>query len=118
MGVLYFVWVCYLSNFNFAIILLGKRVLLALLKLPSCCHLAVSFPFLPVPCVGLQFVIMAFPADTHLRSCFIFVNHIGLYTFYYIGTFSSVFGLVVEQICEKSCINDKNMKLGTWPDMS
>ena len=80
MGVLYFVWVCYLSNFNFAIILLGKRVLLALLKLPSCCYLAVSFPFLPVPCVGLQFVIMAFPVDTHLRSCFIFCeSHRGVH---------------------------------------
>ena len=51
----------------FTIISLGKRDLVASLKLSSCCHLAVSVLclFLKIPWVGLQCVVESFLIHTH-----------------------------------------------------
>ena len=51
---------------NFAIILMGKRRLVSLLSLSSCCLVVVVWLFLTVPWVSLQFVIVVFPDHTHL----------------------------------------------------
>ena len=53
-------------HFSFAIILMGKRELVALLSLSSWCHVIVVWLFLAVPWVCLQFVIVVFPDHTHL----------------------------------------------------
>ena len=45
---------------SFAIILMGKRDLVALLNLSSWCLVIVVWLFLAVPCVCLQFVIVVF----------------------------------------------------------
>ena len=67
--------VCYCSMFSctllyvnssIAIILMGKRELIALLNLSSCCLLMVERLFLAVPRGCLQFVIVVFPDHTHL----------------------------------------------------
>ena len=46
--------------------LMGKRELVALLKLPFWCLVMVEQLFLAVPQGCLQFVIVVFPAHTHL----------------------------------------------------
>ena len=51
---------------SIAIILMGKRELVALLNLPSWCLVMVERLFLAVPRGGLRFVIMVFPDHTHL----------------------------------------------------
>ena len=51
---------------SFAIILMGNRILLALLGLSSWCLVMVLWFFLAVPNVCLRFVIMVFPDRTHL----------------------------------------------------
>ena len=51
---------------SFAIILMGKRKLVAFLSLSSCCLLMVVWLFLAVPWVCLLFVIVVFPDHTHL----------------------------------------------------
>ena len=51
---------------SFAIILMGKRELVALLSLFSWCLVIVVWIFLAVPLVSLQFVIVVFPDHTHL----------------------------------------------------
>ena len=51
---------------SIAIILMGKRELVALLSLSSLCLVIVVWLFLPVPWVCLWFVIVAFPDHTHL----------------------------------------------------
>ena len=51
---------------SFAIILMGKRELAALLSLSAWCLVIVVWLFLAVPCVCLQFVIVVFPDHTHL----------------------------------------------------
>ena len=53
-------------NSSFAIILMGKRELVALLSLCSWCLIIVVWLFLAVSWVCLQFVIMVFPYHTHL----------------------------------------------------
>ena len=50
---------------SFAIILMGKRELVALLCLSSWCLVIVVWPFLTMPRVCLQFVIVVFPDHTH-----------------------------------------------------
>ena len=50
---------------SFAIILMGKRELVALLGLSSCCLVVVVWLFLAVPWVCLRFVIVVFPDHTH-----------------------------------------------------
>ena len=51
---------------SFAIILMGKRELVALLNLSSWCLVMVERLFLAVPRGCLQFVIVVFPDHTHL----------------------------------------------------
>ena len=51
---------------SIAIILMGKRELIALLNLSSWCLLVVERLFLAVPRGCLQFVIVVFPDNTHL----------------------------------------------------
>ena len=67
--------VCYCSMFYFtllyvhssiAIILMGKRELVALLNLSSWCHMMVEWLFLAVPWGCLRFLIVVFPDHTHL----------------------------------------------------
>ena len=51
---------------SIAIILMGKRELVALLSVSSWCLVIVVWFFLAVPWVYLQFVIVVFPDHTHL----------------------------------------------------
>ena len=51
---------------SFAIILMGKIKLVALLSLPSWCLMMVGWHFFVVPRVCLQFVIVVCPDHTHL----------------------------------------------------
>ena len=51
---------------SIAIILMGKRELVALLNLSSWCLVMVEWLFLAVPWVCLRFVIVVFPDHTHL----------------------------------------------------
>ena len=53
-------------RFSIAIILMGKRELIALLNLSSWCLVMVERLFLTVPRGCLQFVIVVFPDHTHL----------------------------------------------------
>ena len=56
---------------SFAIILMGKGELVALLSLSSWCLVIVVWLFLVVPWVCLQFMFVVFPDHTHLFfSCF------------------------------------------------
>ena len=52
-------------HFSIAIILMGKRELIALLNLSSWCLVMVERLFLTVPLGCLQFVIVVFPDHTH-----------------------------------------------------
>ena len=58
---------------SIAIILMGKRELVALLNLSSWCLVMVERPFLAVPRGCLRFVIVVFPDHTHLLFLFVFV---------------------------------------------
>ena len=58
-------------HFSIAIILMGKRELIALLNLSSWCLVMVERLFLTVPRGCLQFVIVVFPDHTHL----LFLTH-------------------------------------------
>ena len=51
-------------HFSIAIILMGKRELVALLNLSFCCHVMVEWLFLEVPWGCLRFVIVVFPDHT------------------------------------------------------
>ena len=53
-------------HFSIAIILMGKRELIALLDLSSWCFVMVERLFLAVPRGCLRFVIVVFPDHTHL----------------------------------------------------
>ena len=55
---------------SIAIILMGKRELIALLNLSSLCLVMVERLFLAVPRGCLQFVIVVFPDHTHLLFLF------------------------------------------------
>ena len=60
---------------SIAIILMGKRELVALLILSSCCLAMVERLFLAMPRGCLQFVIVVFPDHTHLLFLFrMFIN--------------------------------------------
>ena len=54
------------AHSSIAIILMGKRELIALLNLSSWCLVMVERLFLAVPRGCLQFVIVVFPDHTHL----------------------------------------------------
>ena len=55
-----------LCPFSIAIILMGKRELVALLNLSPWCLVMVEWLFLAVPWGCVQFVIVVFPDHTHL----------------------------------------------------
>ena len=57
----------YVVHSSIAIILLGKRELVALLNLSSWCLVMVARLFLAVPLGCLRFVIVVFPDHTHLQ---------------------------------------------------
>ena len=57
-------------HFSIAIILMGKRELIALFNLSSWCLVMVERLFLMVPWGCLQFVIVVFPDHTHLLFLF------------------------------------------------
>ena len=59
---------------SIAIILMGKRELIALLNLSSWCLVMVERLFLAVPRGCLQFVIVVFPDHTHLLFLILLIN--------------------------------------------
>ena len=66
--ILYLFYVCYALLYfhsSFAIILMGKIELVALLSLSSWWFVIVVWLFLTVQCICLQFVIVVFPNHTH-----------------------------------------------------
>ena len=60
---------------SIAIILIGKRELIALLNLSSWCLVMVEWLFLAVPGGCLQFVIVVFPDHTHLLFLINLLGH-------------------------------------------
>ena len=79
MGVCNLFYVCctlLYVHFNIAIILMGKRELVALLNLSSWCIVMVEQLFLAVPRGCLWFVIVVFPDHTHLLFFIIFYFYI------------------------------------------
>ena len=58
---------------SIAIILMGKRELIALLNLSSWCLVRVERLFLALPRGSLQFVIVVFPDHTHYFSYLVFI---------------------------------------------
>ena len=75
--VLCFVLRYFFVHSYFAIILMGKKELVALLSLSSWCLVVVVWLFLAVPWVCLRFVIVAFSDHTHLL--FISFLHLDFY---------------------------------------
>ena len=67
-------------NSSFAIIPLGKRELVALFELSTCCHATVSF--LTVWLVGLQYVIVVFSGLLGLRTALSIAAYPKLYLTY------------------------------------
>ena len=77
---------------SFAIILMGKRELIALLNLSSWCLVMVERLFLAVPLGCLPFVIVVFPEHTHLPFCSIGGwLHCSTVQFWYLGSFEEHF---------------------------
>ena len=69
---------------SFAIILMGKRELIALLILSSWCLMIGVLLFLAVPWVCLQSVIVVFPDHTHLlflSTCMLRIRSFALFWF-------------------------------------
>ena len=66
-------------NSSIAIILMGKRELVALLGLSSWCLVMVERLFLAVPLSCLRFVIVVFPDHTHLLLLTSISVHIRIY---------------------------------------
>ena len=79
---------------SIAIILMGKRELIALLNLSSWCLVMVERFFLAVPRGCLQFVIVVFPDHTHLlflsESIFVKCHIVGNHVSWLICTFQFV----------------------------
>ena len=78
---------------SIAIILMGKRELIALLNLSSWCLVVVERLFLAVPRGCLQFVIVVFPDHTHLlfftyficdhvSKCFVIIEIVSIFRFF------------------------------------
>ena len=61
---------------SIAIILMGKKELVALLDLSSFCLVMVEWLFLAVPWGCLRFVIVVFPDHTHLQFSQYTVKHL------------------------------------------
>ena len=71
---------------SIAIILMGKRELIALLNLSSWCLVMVERLFLAVPRGSLQFVIVVFPDHTHL----LFLGNMIHSYLYYLKSLSAI----------------------------
>ena len=67
-GCLMFCYTLLCVQYSIAIILMGKRELVALLNWSSCCLVMVERLFLAVSRGCLRFVIVVFPDHTHLLS--------------------------------------------------
>ena len=78
-------------NSSIAIILMGKRELIALLNLSSWCLVMVEWLFLAVPRGCLQFVIVVFPDHTHLLFFTIWCK-------YYISNNSFIFIFIIRSL--------------------
>ena len=82
---------------SIAIILMGKRELIALLNLSSWCLVMVEWLFLAVPPGSLQFVIVVFPDHTHLIFLLIFKKRVlaqsGQRTITHTGSFIYCFNM-------------------------
>ena len=85
---------------SIAIILVGKRELVALLNLSSWCLVMVEWLFLAVPWDCLRFVIVVFPDHTHLLFWIITIK-----AFVFISQFRGVILRLFRQI-------DKNLNQG------
>ena len=72
-----YMFCCTLLNVHssFAIILMGKRELVAWLSLSSWCLMIVVWLFRAVPWVCLQFAIVVFPDHTHLLFYIIYLHY-------------------------------------------
>ena len=62
------------AHSSFAIVLMGKRELVALLGLSSCCFVIVVCLFLAVPWVRLRFVNVVFPDHTIFTPTILFLH--------------------------------------------
>ena len=93
--------VCYFYvNSSFAIILMGKRELVALLSLSSRCLVIVVWLFLAVTWVCLQFVIVVFPEHTHYF--YFWSGVVGSFALHPVSPrWTVVYGLVVQEIWSK-----------------
>ena len=60
---------------SIAIILMGKRELVALLNLSSWCLVMVEWLFRALPWGCMRFVIVVFPDHTHLLFLFLVITH-------------------------------------------
>ena len=86
---------------SIAIILMGKRELVALLNLSSWCLMMVERLFPTVPRGCLRFVIVVFPDHTHLLFlCACFCLTTGLYKFYHT---SDQMGIPCINVSWKNC---------------
>ena len=66
---------CFVMRYFFAVIFMGKRELVALLRLSYWCLVIVVWPFLALPWVCLLFVIVVFPDHTNfLLLSYLFVQ--------------------------------------------
>ena len=74
-------------HFSIAIILMGKRELIALLNLSSWCLVMVERLFLTVPRGCLQFVIVVFPDHTHFLFLEVLVRICGQNICYHVVAF-------------------------------
>ena len=78
---------------SIAIILMGKRELIALLNLSSWCLVMVEQLFLAVPQGCLQFVIVVFPDHTHLLFL---VSYDTTMTCFFFRSLGPVLGLTIQ----------------------
>ena len=106
---------CYVYS-SFAIILMGKRELVALLSLSSWCLVIVVWLFLVVPWVCLQFIIVVFPDHTHYLGVFE-MAHRFLRLVHFIMAGSTVALLADCWTCgqENMCLNPTH---GAWLSLS
>ena len=84
---------------SIAIILMGKRQLVALLNLSSWFLVMVEWLFLAVPWGCLQFVIVVFPEHTHLLFLTLFYKRLFFLSFFLNLLFQKIFSNTRYTIC-------------------
>ena len=87
---------------SFAIFLIGKGELVALLSLSPLCLVMVVWLFLAVPWVCLRYVIVAFPDHTHL----LFLLFNTSLTFQFLGCKHYIF-MYMDEYLTKLCFSAK-----------